>query len=300
MGSVEVYQTNTTDMLLERNLPITSGFESVFENVGETKNSGIEFTLSSQNILDTGRDGFSWSTDLTLFTNREEIVDLYGNQRDDVGNEWFIGEPLTVWYDYEQIGIWQQDEADEADSYGQDPGEIKVRDQNGDGTINEQDRVIIGTDMPDFSGGLTNHFSYKGIDLSIFLYGSYGQTIHNNYKEPTLNGRYNHLDVDYWTPDNPTNEHPRPNASREYPLYSSSQAYQDGSFLKVRNVKLGYNFPPAFVERLGVRSLRIYANAETPLLFSKTGNIDPEQYDGLIEADVPTTRLYTIGVDINF
>ncbi|WP_185958214.1 SusC/RagA family TonB-linked outer membrane protein [Fodinibius sediminis] len=299
-GSIEYYQTTTTDMLLERNLPITSGFSSVFENVGETRNTGIELTLSSQNIIDQGRGGFSWSSDLTLSSNREEIVDLYGNKQDDVGNQWFIGEPLTVWYDYEKIGIWQQNEAPQADSYGQDPGEIKIKDQNGDGTINEQDRVILGTDMPDWSGGLANHFSYRGVDLLVFLYASTGQTIFNEYKDTALNGRYNNLDVDYWTPDNPTDRHPRPDASREYPLYRSTQAYQDGSFLKVRNVKLGYNLPPGAVEHIGIRSMRIYINAETPLLFSKTGNIDPEQYGGRIEADVPTTRLYTLGVNINF
>ncbi|MFH5883467.1 SusC/RagA family TonB-linked outer membrane protein [Halalkalibaculum sp. DA3122] len=299
-GSIEYYQTNTTDMLLERNLPITSGFNSVFENVGETKNTGLELTVNSQNLVSSGRDAFSWSSDLMFFTNKEEIIDLYGNQQDDVGNEWFIGEPLTVWYDYEKIGIWQSDEAQEADSYGQDPGEIKIKDQNGDGTINEQDRVILGSDMPDWNAGFANHFSYKGFDLSVFLYASVGQTIVNNYRNVTLNGRTNDLDVDYWTEDNPTNAFPRPDVSREYPLYRSTLTYQDGSFLKVRNIRLGYNLPPDLVQQFGLRSMRVYANAETPLLFSETGNIDPEQYGGVIEADVPTTRLYTVGVNINF
>ncbi|MDR8390075.1 TonB-dependent receptor [Aliifodinibius sp. S!AR15-10] len=299
-GSIEYYQTTTTDMLLERNLPITSGFGSVFENIGETRNTGIEFTLSSQNIASRGRDAFSWSSDLTFFSNKEEIIDLYGNEQDDVGNQWFIGEPLTVWYDYEKIGVWQSDEAQEADSYGQDPGEIKIKDQNEDGIINEQDRVILGSDMPDWNAGFANHFSYKGFDLSIFIYASVGQTIVNNYRNVTLNGRTNDLDVDYWTESNPTNAFPRPDVSREFPLYRSTLTYQDGSFLKVRNVRLGYNLPPDLVQQFGLRSLRVYANAETPLLFSKTGNIDPEQYGGVINADVPTTRLYTVGVNINF
>lgn len=299
-GSVNVYQTTTTDMLLERNLPITSGFNSVFQNVGKTRNTGFEFTLSSQNIVSSGRDDFSWSTDLTFFTNKEEILALYGDNEDDVGNEWFIGEPLTVWYDYEKIGIWQKDEAQLADSYGQDPGEIRIKDQNGDGVINEQDQVILGTDMPDWSGGIANHFRYKGFNLSIFLYASVGQMIYNEYKETALNARYNNLDVDYWTSSNPTNAYPQPNVNREYPLYSSTLAYQDGSFLKIRNIRLGYNLPPDLVQQLGLRSMRFYVNAETPLLISNTGNIDPEQYGGVIEADVPTTRLYTVGVNINF
>lgn len=297
-GSVEVYQTNTSDMLLERQLPITSGYESVFENVGKTRNRGIEIAINTQNIA--SRTGFNWTTDLNFFANSEEIVDLYGNEQDDVGNEWFIGQPLTVWYDYEKIGIWQEDEAAEAASHGQEPGEIKVRDQNNDGMINEQDRIIHGTDMPDFSIGLANHFSYNGVDLSIFLYGSFGQTIYNEFNTPGLYARYNGMNVDYWTPENPTNAHPRPNVSQEDPIYSSTRGYMDGSFVKVRNVRLGYTFPSQFTQNLSIQSLRVYINAESPLVFSKLDNIDPERYGGVINADQPNTSLYTVGVNINF
>ncbi|GAA5520294.1 TonB-dependent receptor [Aliifodinibius salicampi] len=300
VGSIEAYQTNTTDMLLERNLPITSGFESIQENIGETKNRGLEVTLNTQNIAGNSRDDFSWNSDLTFATNYEEIVALYGDNEDDVGNQWFIGEPLTVWYDYEKVGIWQSDEAEEAASYGQEPGEIKVKDQNEDGAINEQDRVIQGTNMPDWTAGFNNHVSYKGLNLSVYLYASVGQTIYNSFNAPNMIGRYNTADREYWTPDNPTNKQPRPEAGVESPLYGSSRGYQDGSFLKIRNIRLGYNFSPNLTNQLGVQSLRIYANAETPLLFSKTGNIDPEQYDGNIGGEVPTTRLYTVGVNINF
>ncbi|MCW9706373.1 SusC/RagA family TonB-linked outer membrane protein [Fodinibius salsisoli] len=299
-GGIEVYETTTTDMLLERNLPITSGFGSVFQNIGETKNRGLEITLNTQNIVGTSRDDFTWSSDLTFGANDEEIVELFGDGEDDVGNQWFIGAPLTVFYDYEKIGIWQEDEASAADSYGQAPGDIKVRDQNEDGVINEQDRVIQGTNLPDWTAGFANHLSYKGIDFSVYLYASVGQTIDNSFERPNLIGRYNTADVDYWTPENPTNKHPRPESGIESPLYGSSRGYEDGSFLKIRNVRLGYNLPVSLTNQLGIRSLRIYANAETPLLFSKTGNIDPEQYDGVIEGEVPTTRLYTLGVNINF
>ncbi len=299
-GSLEFYQTNTTDMLLERNLPITSGFGSIQENIGETRNRGLEVTLNTQNIAGNSRDDFSWNSDITFATNSEEIIALYGDGEDDVGNQWFIGEPLTVWYDYEKIGIWQSDEAEEAASYGQEPGEIKVKDQNEDGTINEQDRVIQGTNMPDWSAGFDNQFSYKGISLSVYLYASVGQTIDNSFNRPNMIGRYNTADREYWTPDNPTNKQPRPEAGVEFPLYGSSRGYQDGSFLKIRNIRLGYNFSPQLTDQLGVQSLRVYANAETPFLFSKTGNIDPENYNGVIGGSVPTTRLYTVGVNINF
>lgn len=300
-GSIELYQTNTTDLLLERAVPITSGFSSVFENIGETQNRGYEFTLTSRNVSSSD---FSWTTDLNIFGNREEIVELYGTGEDDVGNGWFIGEPLTVWYDHEKIGIWQQDEADEAAAVGREPGEIKVRDQNGDGIINEEDRVILGSDMPTLSGAITNRFRYKNVDLSVFLFGSFGHMIYNDFRvaNSTMQGRYNNLDVDYWTPDNPTNEAPKPDGEREFPLNGSTRGYMPGDFLKIRNIQVGYNLPTTLLDRLGIRSLRVYANAETPFVFSHLEKgLDPEIYGGDVEDDnLPTTRLYTIGVNVNF
>lgn len=154
--------------------------------------------------------------------------------------------------------------------------------------------------MPDWTAGFANHFSYKGFDLSVYLYASVGQVIDNSFNRPNMIGRYNTADREYWTPDNPTNKQPRPEAGVEYPLYGSSRGYQDGSFLKIRNIRLGYNLPANVTNQLGIRSLRVYANAETPLLISNTGNIDPEDYYGTIGGSVPTTRLYTVGVNINF
>ncbi|MGM0474481.1 MAG: SusC/RagA family TonB-linked outer membrane protein, partial [Bacteroidota bacterium] len=216
-GSFEVYNTNTTDLLLQRQLPITSGFNSVFENIGETRNRGWELGLTTRNIA-TG--DFSWETNLILFGNKEEIVDLYGTGEDDVGNEWFIGEPLTVWYDYEKIGIWQLGEEDAASVYAQVPGEIKIKDQDENNIINQDDRVILGSDMPRLTVSLGSRLEYKGVDFSFMLLGVFGHTVYNNYliARSTLQGRYNNLDVDYWTESNPTNEHPKPDGSREYPL----------------------------------------------------------------------------------
>ncbi|MEX0770695.1 MAG: TonB-dependent receptor [Balneolaceae bacterium] len=299
-GSVELYETHTTDLLLERNIPITSGFNSVLENIGETKNRGFEVTLVTRNI---SNQNFSWTTNANFFGNREEILDLYGTGVDDIGNEWFIGEPLTVWYDYDKLGIWQQNEADQSDQFDLEPGQIKVRDINGDGRINEQDRVVLGSDMPNLSLGLGNRFRYKDFDLSVFLFGSFGHMIFNNFRvgNSTMQGRYNNLNIDYWTPDNPTNVHPRPDGTQERPIYGDSRGYMTGDFLKVRNIQFGYNLPATFISKAGIRSARVYVNAETPFVFSNLENgVDPEQYGGVIEANVPSTRLYTVGVNINF
>lgn len=306
VAALELYQTNTTDLLLERQLPITSGFGNVLENIGETQNRGIEINITSRNVTTSN---FDWTSNLSLGANKEKIIDLYGTKEDDPGSGWFIDEALTIWYDYDKIGIWQLDEADEAASYGYEPGQIKVRDVNGDGTINEQDRVVIGSDMPVVTLGFGNRFRIKDFDLSVFLFGSFGHTIVNAFREAnsTLQGRYNNLDTDYWTPDNPTNDDPQPDATFERPQFNSSRQYFKGDFLKVQNVQLGYNLPPATLETLGIRSARIYLNADTPLIFSHLDpGLDPEerrQSDGrgVITADSgPASRLFSFGINIDF
>lgn len=300
-GSIELYQTDTSDLLLERVIPITSGFNSVLENIGDTRNRGFEFNINSVNV---NTANFSWSTNLNIFGNREEIVELFGTGEDDIGNQWFIGHPLTVWYDYDMLGIWQLDEAAQAASFGRSPGEIKLRDVTGTGSITDADRVILGSDMPKFSIGLGNRFRYREFDLSVFMFGSFGHTIYNQFKvnNSTLQGRYNNLNVNYWTPTNPSNDTPKPDGTREFPLNSSARGYEPGDFLKIRNIQLGYNLPVEATSRLGIMSARVYVNAETPFIFSRLDSgLDPESYGGVIGAGVgPTTRLFTVGVNLNF
>lgn len=310
-GSFEFYQTNTSDLLLSRAIPITSGFNSVLENIGDTRNQGFEFSLTSNNIHTSN---FSWTTNVNIWGNKEQIVELYGSGEDDIGNRWFIGQPVSVWFDYDMLGIWQLNEAAEAASYGRSPGEIKLRDVTGSGSITEDDRVVIGSDMPIWNLGVGNRFRYKDFDLSVFLFGSFGHTIYNEFlvNASTLQGRYNNLNVDYWTPDNPSNTTPKPDGTREFPLNSSARGYQPGDFLKVRNIQFGYNMPTSVMESIGIRTARIYVNAETPFIFTRLDSgLDPEGFDtteedgrmrgGRISAGVgPTTRLFTVGVNINF
>ena len=299
-GSFELYQTQTTDLLLERQLPITSGFNSVFENIGETRNRGWELGLVTRNIA-TG--DFSWETTLTLFGNKEEIIDLYGTEEDDVGNQWFIGQPLTVWYDYEKIGIWQTNEADDASVYAQFPGEIKVTDLNNDDLINQEDKVIIGSDMPTITLGLGSRFEYKGVDLSFLLLGVWGHTIYNDFEvgRTSLQGRYNNIDVDYWTETNPTNDQPKPDGSRERPLYNSTRGYYPGDFFKIKNIQVGYSIPKTALSKVGINKLRVYMNMDTPMIWSNlAGNLDPEVYGGRVVGDVPATRMYSFGVMLDF
>lgn len=289
-GAVEVYRTNTTDLLLARNLPFTSGYNSVLQNIGATQSDGIEFSLGA-NILNNPK-GLQWSIDFNISSYNEKIKELAlkdenGNSIDDIGNRWFIGQPIRVFYDFEKIGIYQANEVDLAKAAeNKVPGEIKLKDQDGDGIITANDRIILGTDVPDFLGGITNRFSYKGFDLSFFFFFRQGSMIgsafHTSGSINGLFGRYNNLNVDYWTPNNPTNAFPRPNENQEFPRNGSTLGYFDGSFIKLRNVSFSYTVPTAVAEKLKMSRLKVYASGQNLLLFSPYKTFDPE-------ADVTTT-----------
>jgi TonB-linked SusC/RagA family outer membrane protein len=300
-GSFEVYQSKTTDLLLPKLLPISGGFASVLTNVGSKRNRGIEFSISTQNLVSASRDGFAWSTDLNLFTNKEEIIELSQGKVDDVGNLLFIGQPATVYYDFQKLGIWQLGEDAAAKQNGSAVGGIRVADLNKNGAIDPGDRTILGTDVPDLIGGMTNRFSYKGFDLSVVMFARLGNmirsTYHGNFR--FLSGRVNQYNVDYWTPANPTNAYPRPNSNQESPIYGSTLSYMDGSFLKFRNITLGYNFPEHLIGRLRAEGLRLYLSVQDPFIISpfvsKYNGIDPE----LPTNSTPPVRRFMLGANIH-
>ncbi|SOE23904.1 TonB-linked outer membrane protein, SusC/RagA family [Spirosomataceae bacterium TFI 002] len=303
-GSVEYYDVTTSDLLLKRNLPPSIGFTEVTTNVGATRNSGIEGTFSTVNM--DNQKGFKWSTDFQFFMNKEQFVELPNG--DDVGNNWYIGQPLSVIYDYKKIGIWQSNEIEQARSYGSNVGEIKIQDTDGDGKFTAADRVIQGSGVPKFSGGITNRFKLNNFDLSFFVYARLGQTIRSNFhtSNNSLFGRYNNIVVDYWTPTNPSNETPRPNQNQEFPVWGSSMNIFDGSFVKVRNINLGYRFTPEVAKKLGMESLRLYSSIQQPFIFapfiSKYNGIDPEtDIDASLDGNVsPAAWTATIGINVTF
>ncbi|MEQ9440874.1 MAG: TonB-dependent receptor [Cyclobacteriaceae bacterium] len=311
-GTFEYYNTNTEDLLLRRFIPITSGYSSILQNVGATRNQGWEFSLSS-NVINSPQ-GFTWDVNLNVFSNKEEIVELFDGQTDDVGNEWFIGQPINVFYSFQQTGIWQQGEATEAETLGQAPGDIKIADVNGrdengeltkapDGTINSDDRTVLGSTVPNWSGGITNRISYKGFDLSVLVYARQGQLLRSDYHNLGGNnwqGRYNSLNLDYWTPNNPTNAYPLPDAG-EAPLYSNAVRFFDGSFVKIKNITLGYNFENELLSRVGLSSLRLYATANNALTFSAYDVVDPETSNGIVGSGSPlTATTYIFGINLKF
>jgi TonB-linked SusC/RagA family outer membrane protein len=305
-GYIDYFHTSTgVSLLLRRQLPPTSGYASILQNVGGTQTNGFEITLNSTN-LDLP-NGLKWTSEFNLASLTEEIVDLAlkgpnGEKIDDIGNNWFIGEPIRAFYDYKKLGIWQADEKDAAATFGQFPGEIKIQDTDNNGAITGSDRVIIGNDVPKAFGGLTNKVEYKGFDFSIFFYFRLGFMIRSQFSngQATMQGRYNNLKVDYWTIDNPTNAYPRPNKNQENITYGSSLQYFDGGYTKLRNVTLGYSLPASITDKLKMSKLRVFVTAQNPIIWSSYKQFDPERAGDIGSGEMPSYKLFLGGLNITF
>jgi len=311
-GSAEYYVTRTTNLLAPQPLPNSIGFGGFTTNVGETQNTGIELTINTVNV---DRGGFQWTSDFIFNRNRESIISLANGKVDDVGAGRFIGQPLSVFFDYKKIGIWQPWEADAARAYGDRVGQIKVEDFNKDGKINADDRQILGSAVPSFTAGLTNRFSYKGFDLSFFVFARVGQLIRSRFHDNVnqLAGRYNNLNLNYWTPNNLTNDFPQPVVTQEFPKNGSALTYFEGSFFKIRNINIGYNLPDDVAKKLKMQSVRIFASIQQPLILAeyrqKYKGIDPETFvdgeqgvgGGEVNTNVsPATSVTTFGLNLKF
>jgi TonB-linked SusC/RagA family outer membrane protein len=299
-GTVELYQTQTTKLLQSRTLPPTSAVPEIVQNVGETQNQGVEVTLHTVNI---SGNNFTWSTDLTFAANTEEITFLVGGVEQDIGNGWFVGYPVDVYYDYEKIGIWQLDEEEQADMYGRVPGMLKLNDVNNDSIINDQDRVILGTPRPKWTAGLNSTMRYRNFDLNIFLYARIGHMVYDGIETQwSPDRRENSMERDYWTPNNPTNDYPRldPGLTRSGWAEASTMAYKDGSYVKIRDITLGYTLPQQMTQKAYINSLRLYVTLKNYFAFGKyysQGRYDPE-YRGAMSKPIP--KMLAFGANFTF
>ncbi|MGC4231882.1 MAG: SusC/RagA family TonB-linked outer membrane protein [Niabella sp.] len=210
-GSLEYYTQNTSDLIMTRSLPAVSGYVQKVENVGKTKNSGLEFTLSTVNI---DKEHFTWSTDLNWSNNKEEIVELINGKEDMVANRLFIGQPIQVFYEYAHDGVWSSSDADlaemakfNANGHKFRPGTVRVVDQNGDYKIDGNDYVVLGAPRPKWTGGITNTFRYKSWELSAFVYFRWGQMYFGGYPGASR------VETDYWSWENQNGKWPMPNAN---------------------------------------------------------------------------------------
>ncbi|MCF0179705.1 MAG: TonB-dependent receptor [Bacteroidales bacterium] len=296
-GSVEYYNTKTSDLLMRRSLPVTVGFSSIFDNVGSTENTGIEVALNA-NVVRTK----DMSLDLygTMSYNRNKITELV-TKDDDISNGWFIGQPISVVYDYQMEGIWQYEEAAEAAKYNRIPGDIKIKDQEGTSEgITADDKVFIGQRDPKVIASFGATFNYKGIDFGIDFQGRFGHLIYHDgygYNLITAGNRWC-CDVDYWTPDNPSNRWPR--ASQDIADRGLCANFK-GDYIKLQNVSIGYDFSQLIKRNTAwktVSKLRLFCEMRNcAYLYSAAGHgINPESTS--VEISVP--RSFNFGININF
>ena len=308
-GGIDYYTSQTEDLLLQKSVPTTTGFRNTFANVGETKSSGVDLTLSTVNIL---TDNFQWSTDFSGSYQENEIVTLANGKEDDINNGWFIGESQSVIYGYASNGIWQESDAAEmakfnANGHTFSAGNVRPVDQNGDYIIDaNNDRTIIGNQIPKYILGMTNTFTYKGIELSVFLYGRMGYTY--NTGGEGLVGRYQSRKVDYYTEADTNSEYQKPIYSAgNGDIYFESLGYRSGSFIKVRNISLGYNLPTKASNSIGLSNLRFYVQATNPgMLFSKIDWMDLDvnrpanNNAGYSIGSSASNRGFTLGMNVEF
>ncbi|GGZ30477.1 SusC/RagA family TonB-linked outer membrane protein [Echinicola pacifica] len=273
---MDVYSKTTVDAILNKTLSNITAYGSAVGNYGSVRNKGLEVTLNTINIQ---KNNFRWSSSLNFARNINQILELDGDlDQEPYGTHGVlkIGEAVDAVYAYEKIGIWQLEEADQAAVYGNFPGQYKYKDQNNDGFINQEDKVVLGSVSPKWIGGLNNSFSYKNFDLSVQIYtrqGTYGHSEFYSHFAPYQgdDAKFNKIDLDYWTPENTDASYP----ALEYG-HPGEWYYESFDFVKIGNIGLGYQVPTEALERLKMTSLRFTLDVQNPFTFTNYEGPDPE------------------------
>lgn len=303
--SFDYYHKKTTDMLRTVELPGTVGFSSAYANLGDLQNNGVEIGLTSVNLS----GAFYWKSSLMFSANKNKVLS-FGDGSERYGTEHWVGKPLSIGNRFliEKIGIWQSREKAEAKKYGAVPGDVKYRDINDDGKIDDKDRQFIGSLNPDFYGSLTNDFSYKNFDLNIFMTFSYGRDVFNGLNYLLLSGAgadNNRKEMlNRWTPTNPTNEYPRASSDNGNRAHArSSEFLEDASYLKIKAITLGYTVPTNILSKYRMSNLRVYGSVTNPFTFTNYTGMDPEDNDistSERNSSYPVTTTFTLGLQVQF
>lgn len=296
-GSVDVYTATTSDVLVQRAIPSISGNSSVWDNIGGMKNHGVEVSLETHNIK---KSDFTWTTSFVFALNRNKITKLYGTVTEDIGNGWFVGKSSYAVYGYRTEGIWQEDDLFKGtilkDWY---PGQFKIKDLSGDGTITAaDDREIVGSTDANYRFSINNEFRYKRFSLTFFLnsiQGGNGYYIANNSGVLVAGGtdnayRLNRMAVlPYWRPDNPVNNAP----AMYYNPKVAPGVYQDKSFIRLQDVTFSYGFSNKLISKIGFSNLRVYASGRNLYTWTKWSGWDPDVAD-------PVIRSVIVGINTSF
>ena len=297
-GTVDIYNRRTDGILMLRKMSEMNGFASMWDNVGKVDNRGIELSLNTVNIK---TKDFTWSTTINFTSNHNEIVELNDGYTEDRANMWFVGQPVGVVWTYKQLGIWQENEAAEAKKYGLMPGSIKVVDKDNSGTpSNNDDKFFLGSLFPKWTGGITNTFKYKDLDLSFFVYTRQGQysfsQFHRSYSMND-NASFNVLKLNYWTPENPTGTWNRPGVTAGE---ADANHYMKTSFVKVGYINLGYNVPTKVLSKTGISKLRVFGSCQNPFVFTDYEGWDPETASENTYTQYAIVRSFMFGVNLTF
>ena len=299
-GSFDVYDSHTTDLLLEKTIPSINGATSIWENMGETHSYGLEFGINSVNV-DT--KDFVWSTNFNISVAHTKIVDLGlydddGNPIDDIASGYFIGWPTNCYYDYTFDGIYQI--GDEIPA-GWSAGYVRYKDLNGDGNIDaENDKSVIGCREPKFDASMTNTFKYKGFSLSFYFTGRYG-SISPVYLLHSVNETYvmNMYNRPIWTETNQISEYPsglRTGGSNPMGM----RWYRSADFIKLKDVTFSYRFPKRIIEKSFINGLELYLNAKNVYTWTNWKGLDPEFVGtNARQTSVPQTRQLTFGIKLS-
>ncbi len=295
-GTLDAYFSHTKDLLMDMTIPTLTGYSTTTANVGKTKNRGVELSL---NLIPVQRKNFEWDSSINMAYQKDEIVELANGKQDMVDNAWFIGQSIAVYYGYKADGLWQESDQAEMDKFNAngasfEAGMVKPVDQNGDYVIDSDDRVVLGHQNPRWTLGWNNTFTYKDFELSIQMIGRMGYMVSTG-GEGQL-GIYNQRKISYWTPENT-------NADYQKPIYSTSGGdaysgllgFKNASFLKVRNISLGYNLSQKVCKHLGIEGVKIYVQAKNPgTIFSSV------KFEDLDAGTYYFNRGYTFGLDVTF
>ena len=310
-GSVDVYDRLSDKLIYQQQLPLETGWGRTYANVGSVSNKGVEVLLTTKNIQ---TEKVNWETTFTFTKNVNQLESIYGqDQVDDIGNNLFIGKPLNSNYNYIYDGVWQESEAAKAATYNMLPGQARPKDLNNDGKFDALDRTTIGNPNPEWQGSMYSKLTFGNFDFNFSILTSQGQTVlssfHQNFANVSDRGRQK-MAIDYFIPTNgagieanASNAYPRPGpvATGAGAFWGTNFAYyRDVSYVKIKNISLGYTLPSDLVQKFKMSNFRIYVNVLDPFVFTDFEGYDPEWASSSLGVNRPAAITAQLGLSVKF